>query len=178
MVLDRYITILIKGDIDAFYLGISRLGQASLGKSAIDYILTNDSSVLNFVLGRSKLGINKLGLNRSDIFGITAGSLNLEQILCDNELTFGQMCASKFEVECFNLNTDVTGFKIEVYVTENKVTKKLFSGIIDSSTTDNLGGYRDIIAYDDIYYKRALNVAEWWENYWEGKSKLTIKQLR
>ena len=178
MVLNRYITILIKGDIDTFYLGTSRLGQSALGTSVANYTLTNDSSVLNFVLGRSKLGINKLGINQSDIFGITAGSLNLEQILCDNELTFGQMCASKFEVECFNLNTDVTGFKIEVYVTENKVTKKLFSGIIDSSTTDNLGGYRDIIAYDDIYYKRALNVAEWWENYWEGKSKLTIKQLR
>ena len=179
MVLDRYITILIKGDIDTFYLGTSRLGRAALGKSVADYILTNDNSVFNFILlGKSKLGIDKLGVERSDIFGITAGSLNLEQILCDNELTFGQMCASKFEVECFNLTTDVTGFKIEVYVTENTITKKLFSGIIDSSTTDNLGGYRDIIAYDEIYYKRDLNVAEWWETYWEGKSKVTIKQLR
>lgn len=179
MVLNRYITILIKGNIDTFYLGTSRLGQAALGKSVTDYILTNDNSVFNFILlGKSKLGIDKLGVERSDIFGITAGSLNLEQILCDNELTFGQMCASKFEVECFNLTTDVTGFKIEVYITENTITKKLFSGIIDSSTTDNLGGYRDIIAYDEIYYKRDLNVAEWWETYWEGKSKVTIKQLR
>lgn len=178
MVLNRYITILIQGDIDVFYLGTSRLGQGALGTSVQNYCLTNDKSVLNFILGKSKLGVAKLGINQSDLFGITSGSLNLEQILCDNELTFGQMCASKFEVECFNLNVDVTGFKIEVYVTENEITKKLFSGIIDSSTTDNLGGYRDIIAYDDIYYKRALNVAEWWENYWEGKSKLTIKQLR
>lgn len=178
MVLDRYITILIQGAVDVFYLCTSRLGQGALGTSVQNYCLTNDKSVLNFILGKSKLGVTKLGINQSDLFGITSGSLNLEQILCDNELTFGQMCASKFEVECFNLNVDVTGFKIEVYVTENEITKKLFSGIIDSSTTDNLGGYRDIIAYDDIYYKRALNVAEWWENYWEGKSKLTIKQLR
>ena len=186
MVLDRYVTILIQGTkVPGFYLGQSKLGKSALGFTVEVYKLSNNETLTSFILGQSKLGITRLGFFNAKHFGISLGSLNLEQLICESEFSFGQMCASKFEVQCFNLDVDVSGFKIEVYLTENDNVKKLFTGIIDSSTVDSFGGYRDIVAYDNIYYKRETNVAEWWENYWnnlitadEPNPHTTIRELR
>lgn len=108
-------------------------------------------------------------------FGITAGSLHLDEVLCDGEFSLRQLCASKFEVQCFNLSTDVTGDEI-VVVSKNTTTSAetpLFKGIIDSSTTDNFNDYRDITAYDEIYTLRDMNVGEWWDNFWSSRPAYT-----
>lgn len=113
--------------------------------------------------------------NENADFGITVGSLNLEEVLCDSEFSLRQLCASKFEVQCFNLNSDLTGCEITVTCTNTQTNEEipLFVGIIDSSTTDNFGDYRDIIAYDKLYTLRDKNVGEWWDDFWESRPTYT-----
>lgn len=55
--------------------------------------------------------------NDNGDFGITVGSLNLEEVLCDGGLALNQMCSSKFEFQGFNLNDDLEGGEITVTYT-------------------------------------------------------------
>lgn len=147
-----------------------------------------------------------------DLFGIASGSLNLEEILCSDKLQFGQLCANKFEVELFckssassnefSLSTqdlktlvtqadeeliatvlsheipDLNGMNIEVKVDDEYV----FTGIIESSTSDETGYFRKITAYDMAYFKRDINVADWWNDFWligeQEKPFDTLKNVR
>lgn len=115
-------------------------------------------------------------------FGITAGSMKLDEMLCEGEFSLRQLCASKFEVQCFNLSEDVSGWDIIVTCditegtngTDDVVnTIPIFVGIIDSSTTDNFNDFRDIIAYDRIYTLRDENVGEWWDTFWDSRPAYT-----
>lgn len=129
-----------------------------------DYIITQD--------GQNILVIGNTYSSNPNAFGIAEGSMNLEEILCDGELTFGTLCSDKFEVEIFNIDTDLTGKKIEVNVTETRngttTTSRLFTGYIDSSTRDDYTPSRKIVAYDTYYTKKDANVADWWNNYWDS----------
>ena len=114
--------------------------------------------------------------NISDDFGITAGSLHLEEILCDSEFSLNQLCSTKFEVQCFNLNFDLAGCEIIVTYTDTTtdIEYPLFVGIVDSSTTDNFNDFRDIIAYDKLYTLREYNVGEWWDAFWADRPQHTV----
>lgn len=108
-------------------------------------------------------------------FGITAGSMKLDEVLCDGEFTLKQLGASKFEVQCFNLSEDVTGWNItvtsETTDSTTPVVTPVFSGIIDSSTTDNFGDFRDIIAYDRLHDLRDTDVGAWWDTFWSNNAR-------
>lgn len=102
--------------------------------------------------------------------GISSGSMSLEEILCDTELEFGAYNSNKFEVQMYGLENDVSGYTIEVWdeATPGVANRKyIFKGIIDSATTDNSNVYRQIVAYDKMFYVRDVDVAAWWENYWD-----------
>lgn len=120
---------------------------------------------------------NGMYSNEDGDFGISVGSLHLEEVLCSGEFSLNQLCASKFEVQCFNLSTDLTGREITVTCTENGVEKPLFKGIIDSSSTDNFNDYRDIIAYDELYTLRDKNVGEWWDTFWSSRPEYTAVSI-
>lgn len=109
--------------------------------------------------------------------GISSGTLKLDELLSEKNLTFGNLNSSKFEVQVYNL-PDVSQETIEVYQIDNGVKKAVFSGIVDSCEKDDFGYYRTLIAYDKAYTYRDVNIAKWWEDFWSSREQSTLKQLR
>lgn len=111
---------------------------------------------------------------------IDANSLSINEVLLSGGISFGNCNSSKFEVSLFGL-PDVANERIIVYQIidgDEENPEPLFTGYVDSCKQDNLSYYRDIIAYDDLYYKGTLNVALWWETYWETRNTTTLGELR
>ena len=110
---------------------------------------------------------------------IEAGSLLLEEILCESNIKFGETNATMFEATVYNL-VDVSGLKIKVYQTdrEGNNRKNLFEGYVDSCKQDKFGYYRKLVAYDALYSIGNANVAGWWLQFWENREDATLKELR
>lgn len=110
---------------------------------------------------------------------IEAGSLLLEEILCEGNIKFGETNATMFEATVYNL-VDVSGLKIKVYQTDRDGNnrKNLFEGYVDSCKQDKFGYYRKLVAYDALYSIGNANVAGWWLHFWEKRKTATLKELR
>lgn len=111
------------------------------------------------------------------VSNIVEGSMELDELLCDGELRFGQMCSDRFEVTVYDTE-DISGKYIAVYQEDNGVFHELFTGIVDSAKLDRLGTDRQIIAYDLGYRRSRVNVADWYTNFWNTHSSATLKQFR
>lgn len=113
-----------------------------------------------------------------EITNIVAGSLKLDYMLAEKTIQFGQLYATKFEVQVYN-EIDLSGRYIHVYQREGNVYHDIFSGIVDSCKVDKIGTDRTLVAYDRAYSIRQLNVAEFWNSYWtvEGQT-ATLGQIR
>lgn len=117
--------------------------------------------------------------NQTDTnWGVTEGSMNLEKILMDSELKYGNINSARFEIQVFGLDVELGGRKIkveaieefELYPDSEDTTTQispLFAGWIESSDKDYMSTDRNIIAYDWFYYHRKDNIADWWNTYWE-----------
>lgn len=110
--------------------------------------------------------------------GIVSGSLSLNELLMDNELTIGKCCSNKFEVELYNVRSDLSKHKISVIQRIDDRQIDVFTGIIDSSEKNDDGITRKITAYDIYYFKKDLDVASWWNPLFDDEAKHTIKELR
>lgn len=109
---------------------------------------------------------------------IVSGSLNLNKILCSSDnLSFGECNSSKFECSVAGV-TNVAGLKISVHQVINDEFVYLFTGKIDSAKESQYKDYVKIIAYDELYYKGSLNVAQWYNDIFANNEKLTIKEFR
>ena len=113
--------------------------------------------------------------------GIASGSMSLDELLVQGNISLGECNANKLEVQIFGLD-DVSNKKIKVWQTDldGENLKNIFEGYVDSCKLDNLGYYRDIVAYDAIYYKGRLNVANWWTAFWlpDQQETSTLKEIR
>lgn len=113
--------------------------------------------------------------------GIASGSMSLDELLVQGNISLGECNANKLEVQIFGLD-DVSNKKIKVWQTDlnGENLKNIFEGYVDSCKLDNLGYYRDIVAYDAIYYKGRLNVANWWTAFWlpDQQETATLKEIR
>lgn len=147
-----------------------------LATASGELLLTQDNQTI--LVLRS----NDTYINNPQYFGIAEGSMNIEEILCDGELSFGNLCSDKFEVELFNISDDLSGLDIQVDVTETingvTTTNRLFTGVIDSSTTDNNNISRTITAYDKGYYLRDKECVEVWDSFWSSSETKTLSSLR
>ena len=125
--------------------------------------------------------------------GIAESSMSLDEVLCSGDLRFGEYNSNKFEIKLFGLSNgvagpmpDVTGFTIMVtdWGTADSDTMKnpIFVGTIDSATTDDKNGYRNIVAYDSMYKYKDIDIGKDWELFWnenEGEHKTrTLKEIR
>lgn len=110
--------------------------------------------------------------------GIVSGSLALNELLMDNELTIGKCCSNKFEVELYNVRSDLSKHKISVIQRIDDRQIDVFTGIIESSEKNDDGITRKITAYDIYYFKKDLDVASWWNPLFDDEAKHTIKELR
>lgn len=141
--------------------------------------------------------------------GIYSGSMTIEEILSENEeLTFGECNASRFEVKLAGID-DISNSIIYVYQKvehdENKIkyisdrnqcyvvtqngnrisagrhqdyTIPLFYGRVESAELQTDHIHRVLTAYDELYYKGDINCSEWYKDFFSGTSKKTLRAFR
>ena len=109
---------------------------------------------------------------------IVAGSMKLDEVLVDTELEFGNLYHDKFECTLYDVEQDLSGYYLYVYQDDNNVIKHIFSGVIESSKRDRMGGDRKVIAYSISTKYAEKNVADWWNNFWRVNSSATLLKLR
>lgn len=134
---------------------------------------------------------------------IEENSVSLSELLFSSgNIQYGSYNSTMFEVVLYNI-PDVTSQHIQVYtetanigtgaVVGRAIVNKaivgtsasgsnityLFDGFVDSCKLDNLGHYRQIVAYDYMYTMKDRNVAMWWDSFWTTTTtSTTLKQLR
>ena len=139
-----------------------------------------------------------------DYWGIQTATAKLDTMIMEKELKFGEVYASKFEVQLFGLDEDLSNRKIKVniitdeetnYIVDDKgniltthdnkhlihhtsTDSDLFFGEIDSTTKDRLGTYRNIVAYDALYKLRDFNMIDFWEDYWSNHEDVSILEFK
>lgn len=126
----------------------------------------------------------------------------------EETLNFGECNASKFEVtiadvdDISNLMISVYQLisydpnKVDILIDRNKryivtrsgqkiavgrhvdYTVPIFYGRVDSARLQTDRIHREIIAYDELYYKGDINCAEWYKNLFNGKESVTVKAFR
>ena len=131
-----------------------------------------------------------------------------EVLCSSEDLTFGECNASKFEVTLSDtadisnliievyqsISFDENALKLlathedKVVIThDNKAlltgrhanyTIPLFYGRVDSAELQADRIHRDIIAYDELYFKGDINVADWYSEFFAGNSDKTLKSFR
>jgi hypothetical protein len=111
-------------------------------------------------------------------WGIQAATAKLNKAILNGDLAFGGLLSDMFQVQIFGINTDLSKRKIVVSCIENNTTIKLFTGVIVSSKTDYTGSYRDIIAYDNAYSIRDVDVATFWNTFWTNNASTTLKAFK
>lgn len=111
---------------------------------------------------------------------IKSGTMSCSEILYPNGFTIGECNSNKFEADIYNI-PDIVGEKIYVYQTEDDMPDiPIFTGYIDSCkrNKNKPDEPRHIIAYDDLYSKGNINVAQWWEDLFASSTTATILQAR
>jgi len=117
--------------------------------------------------------------------GIAEGSLLIDEVLFTDRFTVGTYNSNRFECELYDFPL-IGNEKIYVYQVVDEVEGQqpinvpLFTGYVESCTT-NRGRFEDskkIVAYDVLYSKGTLDVAEWWEDVFDDTPRVTVKTLR
>ena len=111
--------------------------------------------------------------NRVDTdWGIDVGSVSVSDMIMSEELRYGEVHSRMFQAKIFGIdeNIDKRLIKVFMIITEgsSESSIQIFKGYIDSSKKDAYGTYRDLVAYDWFHFYRELNVAEWWNDFWDG----------
>lgn len=107
---------------------------------------------------------------------IVQGTMDLDERIADGDFILGKLYSSKFECDLYNVETNLTGKFIHIYQTpwvddeDNTAEVEIFPiffGYIDECSGDRLGTDYHIVAYDLAYYYGKINIADWWNSYWE-----------
>lgn len=113
-----------------------------------------------------------------------SGSISVTEMMVDGNIQFGFPIANKFECTLYD-KVDLDNAYIQVYQTIDNVETPIFCGRVDSAKYDRSGTYKDIVAYDKFYELSTINVADWWESFWEnhknsttGEYSATLKEIR
>lgn len=90
-----------------------------------------------------------------------------ESILEKENIEFVGCIASQFNIQVHDLKEDVKGKKIIVKIhtdgTEDEPIT-LFNGIVDSAMKQSNKQIKEIVAYDELYTKGNVEVADWYKN--------------
>lgn len=105
---------------------------------------------------------------------VSEGSLSLEKILVEKEVHFGACFSSKFQCQVYDITADLSGKWVKVVKEANSVQTVIFEGKIDKCTKDYSGTYRDIEAYDFMYYWRSTNIADIWNALWTPEGEVVV----
>ena len=121
-----------------------------------------------------------LTLSNKDII---SESMVLNESVCDSEnLEFGSVFASKFEIDLLNINYDLLGLYLKVYIviSDTEYKMPLFNGKVENSELQSNRRMRHIVAYDDVYNILDTDVTKWYVSLANGYStqSYTIKNFR
>lgn len=110
---------------------------------------------------------------------IDSESLKLtESISSRDYVEFVGCIASSFQINIYNIQSNVKGKKIEVYISaDNTQEIPLFKGIVDSVVIDSKRFFKKITSYDVLYTKGNMDVANWYKNFF-ARGSHTIKEIR
>ena len=88
-----------------------------------------------------------------------------ESILDANSIEFVGCIASVFEIQLYNVSAKLKGQKIHVSINANNTGAiPIFKGIVDSAKKEPGKNYIKIIAYDELYTKGNIDVANWYKS--------------
>ncbi|MBR4625436.1 MAG: hypothetical protein IKO56_07875, partial [Alphaproteobacteria bacterium] len=120
---------------------------------------------------------------------IESGSQFLRRVLIDSEnISFGRACSTMYEVTIWSEKRPRVDGLIELrYGDVTQLNSLIFQGYIYSLNWDTNTYYVEnektycayhIVAYDPIYKVSTINVADWWNAFWQSNAVPTIKNLR
>lgn len=136
----------------------------------------------NIVIKLSKTGKTTVyaGLASSTV-GIVSDTLNLDFVLCDQDIEIGNLCSDRFEVELYNTTTDFKGYTVEVYDSASHsastIDTFIFRGTVENCETDSTRTSVKIEAYDPSYQLGNTNVASWWNSFWQTNASATMATI-
>lgn len=89
----------------------------------------------------------------------------VEMLLCGDEVEFVGCIPSKFEIIFDGINQDIKGQKIEVTIRANDTEEiPLFKGIIESAQKQTNKNRKKIVAFDELYTKGDIDLADWYNS--------------
>ena len=108
--------------------------------------------------------------------GIVEGTARIERTFFTALPAFGECNASMFECE-LDINVDLKGKWIRVatkaYATDastSRTTYWLFCGLVDDCKYDVRQATRKLVAYDEMYSLRSIDVSTWWRTWWSTQT--------
>lgn len=98
---------------------------------------------------------------------IVSESMSLHESIFETEsIEFVGCNSSQFKIQVRNLHEDIKGQFIVVSITTDSTTESpipLFMGIVDGVDMSAKRNYKTITAYDELYSKGQIDVAEWYK---------------
>lgn len=93
-------------------------------------------------------------------------SMRLEESLIEgNSIEFVGCISSQFEIQVNGIRENLKGQRIEVSIKADDTEEiPLFHGIVDSAIRQSNRNYKKITAYDELYTKGNIDVAQWYNS--------------
>lgn len=112
---------------------------------------------------------------------IDSESLTLtESISSKDYVEFVGCIASSLQINIYNIQDNIKGKKIEVYIRADDTDEiPIFKGIVDSVVIDSKQLFKKISAYDVLYSKGNKDVEQWYNRLFPNTTVIrTIKEIR
>lgn len=129
--------------------------------------LNNDPKTLRLLINNEEIDNHK----------VYSESIKMDESVCDDDSLHYKGCIpSRLELEIREIDPDIVGQSIQVYMKAGETTELiLFSGFITSSSIDATKKKVKLIAYDKLYQINNMNVSEWYRT---RVYPMTLKQFR
>lgn len=112
---------------------------------------------------------------------IVAESLKLTEAIANKDsVEFVGCISSCFQITLYNVQQDIKGRTIEVYVNADDMEEiPLFKGIVDSVVIEADKEFKKITAYDVLYSKGEMDIADWYKTFfYSTETTHTLKEIR
>lgn len=126
-------------------------------------IIVNDEFKKAFALGTKRLLLSFDDGTELTLKDVALESMELEQSLCDqSELRFGEIASACFKIQVKGVSKSYKDlwFNASIFADEYEVKLGRFCGYEDSATSDRR--YRDLVAYDKLFWIMNQDVSEWY----------------
>ena len=118
--------------------------------------------------------------NAIPMSNIVSESLTLkESLMSSNNIEFVGCIASEFSLDIYDVAVNLKNKLIAVSICANNTdTIRLFNGIVDSCVRQSNRKLQRITAYDALYTKGQIDVADWYNGLFAEAESITLGELR